>query len=377
MTGGARRAAATLPDMATTLFSEEHEALRATVRRWVEREIAPHTAAWEQAQSYPREVLAAAGAQGWFALALPEAHGGDAIASVVVAEELGRIRSGGVVNDLLAQAHTAATLAGVSTAAAKELAEPALAGARIVCLVGGSFDVAPAGDGRRVTGRSAAVGNARWADAGLVVSAGDAGLDLFLVDAGAPGWAAEPPPAPYGRRAGQAADVTLDVTVEADALLAEGAEAMALMGDRQARWRIDSAAAAVSGMWQTWEDAKAYALQREAFGRPISQFQVNRHALAEAGAWLTAARAAVHDAAQRLTAGTLEPGETAALKLYVNRVANDVADRCLQLHGGYGYTMEYDVQRAWRDARHLRLDEAADEGLREEIALAMEERAGG
>lgn len=363
--------------MATTLFSEEHEALRASVRRWVEREVAPHTAAWEQAQSYPREVLAAAGAQGWFTLALPEAHGGDAIASLVVAEELGRIRSGGVVNDLLALAHAAATIATLPAAAAKELAEPALAGTRIVCLVGGSFDIASAGEGRRVAGRSAAVGNARWADAGLVVSAGDGGLGVFLVDAAAWGWAAEPPPAPYGRRAGQAADVTLDATVEADALLAEGADAMALMGDRQARWRIDSAGAAVSGMWQTWEDAKAYALQREAFGRPISQFQVNRHALAEAGAWLTAARAAVHDAAQRLTTGSLEPGETAALKLYVNRVANDVADRCLQLHGGYGYTMEYDVQRAWRDARHLRLDEAADEGLREEIALAMEERAGG
>jgi alkylation response protein AidB-like acyl-CoA dehydrogenase len=364
--------------MATTLFSEEHEALRASVRRWVEREVAPHTAGWEQARSYPRDVLADAGAQGWFSLALPESHGGDPVASLVVAEELGRIRSGGVVNDLLAQAHAAATVATLSAGAVKELAETALAGARIVCLVGGSFEVAPAGDGRRVQGRSAAVGNARWADAGLVVNpAGGGGMELFLVDAAATGWAVEPPLAPFGRRAGQAADVVLDVALHADALIAQGAGALALMLDRQARWRIDSAGAAVAAAWQTWDDAKAYALQREAFGRPIAQFQVNRHSLAEAGAWLTAARAAVHDAAQHLTAGTLEPGETAALKLYVNRVVNDVADRCLQLHGGYGYTMEYDVQRAWRDARHLRLDEAADEGLREEIALAMEERIGG
>lgn len=363
--------------MATTLFSEEHEALRTSVRRWVEREIAPRAAAWELAQSYPRDVLAGAGAQGWFSLALPEHQGGDPVASLVVAEELGRIRSGGVVNDLLAQSHAAATVATVSAAAVKELAESTLAGTRIVCLIGGSFEVAPAGDGRRVRGRSPAVGNARWADAGLVVCAGAGRLDLLLVEAAAPGWNAEPPHAPFGRRAGQAADVVLDVTLDADALLVTGAEGMALMLDRQARWRIDSAGAAVAAAWQTWEDAKAYALQREAFGRPIAQFQVNRHSLAEAGAWLTAARAAVHDAAQHLTAGTLEPGETAALKLYVNRVANDVADRCLQLHGGYGYTMEYDVQRAWRDARHLRLDEAADEGLREEIALAMEERIGG
>jgi alkylation response protein AidB-like acyl-CoA dehydrogenase len=375
--GYPQRPAATLPAMATTLFSAEHEALRESVRRWVEREVAPRVATWEEASAYPREVLAQAGAQGWHALALPGEHGGDPIAALVVAEELGRTRSGGLVNDLLAQAHAAATLASVPSSAAKELAEPALSGTRVVGLVGGDFEVAPAGDGWRVTGRAAAVANAQWADAGVVIAPGGDGLRLLLVDAAAPGWQAVPPPAPYGRRAGQAADVVLDMTLGSDALLADGPAALALMLDRQARWRIDSAGAAVAAAWQAWEDAKAYALQREAFGRPISQFQVNRHSLAEAGAWLTAARAAVHDAAHRLAAGTLEPGETAALKLYANRVANDVADRCLQLHGGYGYTMEYDVQRAWRDARHLRLDEAADEGLREEIALAMEERISG
>ena len=360
--------------MVTSLFAAEHEALRDAARRWVEREVAPHAAAWEAAHAYPRELLSAAGAQGWFALALPEADGGDPLASLVVAEELGRIRSGGLVQDLLAQAHTAATL--VSAAPGSATADAALAGELAAGTALGQFTATPDGDGFTVSGDAPHVANAAWAEGVLVAAPADEPSQLFWVEAKTPGWSTAPPSAPFGRRAGQLAGVRLDsVRVNADALLCQGEDAARLLRERQARWRLDGAAAAVSGAWQTWEDTKAYALQREAFGRPIGKFQVNRHALADMAAELSAARALVYETVRRLTRGELGPGDTAALRLYVDRVVADAADRCLQLHGGYGYTMEFDVQRAWRDARHLRVDEAGGEQLRVEAASAMEANA--
>ena len=371
--------------MVTSLFAAEHEALRDAARRWVEREVAPHAAEWEAAHAYPRELLSAAGAQGWFALACPQADGGDPLASLVVAEELGRIRSGGLVQDLLAQAHTAATLASVAPGAvapgpgaeaAARAAEAALAGQMVTALAQGQFTVAPDGDGFTVSGQAPHVANAGWADGLLLAAMADEAPRLLWVEASATGLTATPPSAPFGRRAGQLAAVRLDgVRVGSGALFCQGDDAARLLRDRQARWRLDSAAAAVAGAWQTWGDTKDYALQREAFGRPIGKFQVNRHALADMAAELSAAQALVYETARRLTRGELGPGDTAALRLYVDRVVAEAADRCLQLHGGYGYTMEFDVQRAWRDARHLRADEAGGKQLRAEAASAMEANA--
>ena len=118
------------------------------------------------------------------------------------------------------------------------------------------------------------------------------------------------------------------------------------------RAELREAAYAVGAAWQTWHAGSTYAQQREAFGRPISKFQVNRHALADAATKITAAEALVHDTAWALATGA--ETDTAAARLYAGRVAAEVADRALQLHGGYGYTTEFDVERAWRDARALR-----------------------
>lgn len=354
--------------MVTTLFAEEHTALRDVVRRWVERDADAHAASWERDGGWPRESLAAVAAQGWLGTVLPEPLGGDPIAALAVWEELGRVRSAGVVHDLLAQAHAAAVLAELGA----PRADAALAGEHIVVIAGApSVKARPEGDAVVVSGRAAAVPNAAWADGVVAVAADGDGFALVVIPAGA--CVITPAANPFGRRAGHTADIEFpDVAVaEADVLL-RGPSAMELLLVRQSRFRLDHAAATVAGAWRTWEDAREYALQREAFGRPIGRFQVNRHALADMAGALTAARSLVHDTVRRLTLGALEPGETAAVRLYADRVAVSASDRCLQLHGGYGYTMEYDVQRAWRDARHLLHDEGAADGLREEIARALE-----
>ena len=354
--------------MVTTLFAEEHTALRDVVRRWVERDADAHTAQWERDGGWPRDAFTAVAAQGWLGTALPEPLGGDPIAALVVWEELGRARSAGLVHDLLAQAHAAAVLAELGA----PQADAALAGEHAVVLAGApTVSVRAEGDAIVVSGRASAVPNAAWADGVVAVAADGDESALVLVPAGA--CAITPAANPFGRRAGHTADIEFpDARVPAEAVLLRGPSALDLLLARQSRFRLDHAAATVAGAWRTWEDARDYALQREAFGRPIGRFQVNRHALADMAGELTAARSLVHDTVRRLTLGVLEPGETAAVRLYADRVAVSASDRCLQLHGGYGYTMEYDVQRAWRDARHLLHDEGAAEGLREEVARALE-----
>jgi alkylation response protein AidB-like acyl-CoA dehydrogenase len=110
-----------------------------------------------------------------------------------------------------------------------------------------------------------------------------------------------------------------------------------------------AAAAAAGAAQRTLDDTRAYALHREAFGRPIGRFQVNRHALAAAATRVTAAEALVHDTAWRLAQGE-DIGAAAALE-HATRTSAEVADLAVQLHGGYGYAGDLDPQRAWRDAR--------------------------
>ncbi|HWH32133.1 MAG TPA: acyl-CoA dehydrogenase family protein [Egibacteraceae bacterium] len=361
--------------MSTSLFTEEHEALRAVVRRWVEREGAEGAPAWERTGGWPRDVLRTVASQGWLSTALAASGGGDVLAGVAMWEELGRLRSAGVVQDLLAQAHAAALL---SEAGVPAVAQRAHAGELLVTLAGGALRLRPDGDALLLSGTAPALANAAVADTAVAVVPDEQGIALAVVDTRLPGWHATPPASPFGRRGGHAADVEFrDVRLAGGDVVARGAEGLALMRRRQDRWRLDHAAATVAAAWLAWEDAKAYALQREAFGRPIATFQVNRHALADMAAELSALRALVHDTARRLTLAALESGDTAALRLRADRVSAAVADRCLQLHGGYGYTMEFDVQRAWRDAAHLRVDEAGDAALRDEIAAGLESRMGG
>lgn len=360
--------------MVTTLFGSEHDALREVVRRWVERDADAHAADWEKASTWPRETLTAIGTQGWLGTVAAESHGGDPIAAVAMWEELGRLRSAGVVHDLLAQAHASAILTEIDADAA--IADPALVGTHAVTIIGGPFTATATDhpDHVTVSGQLKAVPNAAWADAAIIALGRPDGAQMVYVPANGSGWSAPKVSQPYGRRAGQVGDLTLD---DAKAtVLARGDAVMAVMGSQHTRWRLNHAAATVAAAWRTWEDAKEYALQREAFGRPIATFQVNRHALADMAADLTAARSLVHDTLHRYVNGTLTEGDTAAMRLYVDRVTLAAANRCLQLHGGFGYTMAYDVQRAWRDAAHLRNDEGGHERLSHELVDALESAHG-
>lgn len=280
-------------------FTAEHDALRDTVRRVVEARLGAMAAEAETGATPHPAALAELDAVGVVGLDDPRA-------ALVVAEELGRLPSAGLAMALIDAA--------------------AVPGA----------DGAPIGVARgqrvAVTGETAS-GSLPFVTAGAVAQRCVIAEQGVVTDLA--GAVVEVPDEPHGLRGAAPAMVTLQQA---------GCRPVALQG-----WglvELLQAAAAVSGGWRTWEQTRDYALQREAFGRPVAHFQVNRHALAAAATRLTAAQALVRD-----TVRSWRPGADPAIACrYATATAVEVADVALQLHGGYGYTTEFDVSRAWRDA---------------------------
>jgi alkylation response protein AidB-like acyl-CoA dehydrogenase len=350
------------------LFADEHDALRAALRRFVDERIRPHAAEWDTAGGLPAGVRRAVGDLGYLAAGQPGVSGRteDLLAAVVVAEEFGRAANGGVADALLAQGHLGPPLLAGGSGRMRELHSAAVAGERLVAAaLSGDVSATPlpgahgARGGRtwRIDGRFPLVTNAASASAVVVLAEGSQGPMLLLVDgadptAAAPGgraWLAARPTGILGHHGGDVADLHFDAAVGTE--LRAGDAALRRVHAQLDHWWLVSAALVVAEAWDAWEGARRYALDRTAFGRPIGRFQVNRHRLAELAARLTAARQLVHDTAWRMTRGVAEPGQAAGARHYALRTAAAAADACLQLHGGYGYTMDYGVQRTWRDSR--------------------------
>jgi alkylation response protein AidB-like acyl-CoA dehydrogenase len=295
--------------MPTTPFAAEHDALRDTMRRLVEGPLGEAAAAAEAGGTPHAAAFGRLDELGVVGL-------DDVLAEVVVAEQLGTLRSGGLIAVLLDALLTSSlSLPPLQTAVARD--------ATVTVTDAGATAVVPfvAGGG--------------LADRCLIL---DQRLVVSLEPGGITGLGR-----PIALRGSAPASLRFD---DADY------EHVDVPGPALRRAELREAAAAVGAAWRTWSDASAYAQQREAFGRPISKFQVNRHALADLATRITAAEALVHDTAYALAADGA--ADTAAARLYAGRLYGDVADRAVQLHGGYGYTTEFDVERAWRDARALR-----------------------
>jgi alkylation response protein AidB-like acyl-CoA dehydrogenase len=161
------------------------------------------------------------------------------------------------------------------------------------------------------------------------------------------------------------------VRVPADALLGtEGKGFYQIMWELQGE-RIIGTAGSIAGAWLAMERTLEYAKERRAFGRPIGSFQVLRHRFAEMATELEAARQLIYDVAVKWERGEYPVKEISMAKLYGGIVVNRVMNDCLQIHGGYGYSTEFWVERAWRDSRLLRIGAGTDEIMREVISKMM------
>ncbi len=380
------------------IFNDEHEQLRESIRRFVAAEVLPHAEEWEET-TFPDAIVRRMGELGFLGLDKPVEYGGqggDYYSALVLAEELVRGHSGGLTMGIAVQTDMALPpiLKFGTEAQKRQWAAPAIAGEKILCLgitePDAGSDVAAIrtrADYDDVTGEYVINGsktyitNGHRADMIVLVTKTNVdlnpptqpatdhdGFTLFLVPMDLPGVVREKKLEKLGMHASDTALLAFqDVRVPADAVLGEvGKGFYQIMWELQGE-RLISSAAAVASAQDVFERTLDYAKQRVAFGRPIGRFQANRHKFAEMATKIEAARELVYATAWRFHNGDYPVREISMAKLYASRIACEVADDCLQIHGGAGYMREYGIERAWRDLRLNRIGAGTDEIMLEVI----------
>ncbi|HEV3471803.1 MAG TPA: acyl-CoA dehydrogenase family protein [Actinomycetota bacterium] len=370
------------------IFTPEHEELRAAVRAFVAKELLPNAQEWEKDEAFPKEVFGRVGELGFFGLKYEEAYGGsgpDYIADAVVTEEFARCGSAGVSSSFGGHKDLASLY--VSNFGTHEQKQrwltPSITGEIVGCLAvtepdAGSDVAAIRTTARRdgsdwvINGSKTYITNGSWADYVVVAAktdpdAGHSGITLFVVEKDMAGFEARRMRM-LGWRAGQTGDLSFnDVRVpDPHRLGDEGSGFYAIM--QNFAWeRLVMALGQITGAQLTYDLAKAYALDRSAFGRPVGKFQVWRHRFADMATRIEAGRALTYIALRKYIAGENPIREVAMAKLYTSELAFHVADECVQVHGGYGYMMEFPAQRAWRDSRLGPIGGGTSEIMREII----------
>jgi acyl-CoA dehydrogenase len=378
------------------VFSEQHDMFRATVRAFVDKEVAPHVEAWEAAGRMPKSIFRRMGELGFLGLEYDEKYGGaggDVMMSAVLHEECARSRSGsfamavGVHCDM-ASPHLYWT--GSEALKAKYL--PAIcAGEKLTAIAvtepGGGSDVAAIrtravrdGEHYVINGAKMFITNGAMADlyflAARVESGANGqrhrGISMFLVERDTPGFGVSRTLDKMGMRASDTAELSFqDMRVPAQNLLGrEGVGFYEVMRVFQ-RERLVAGLHAVAMSDRALEDTVAYVKERQAFGGPLSDKQAIRHKLAEMATEVEAGRWLTYAACQKYAAGEEAVREISMVKLYTAEMVNRVAYGCVQLHGGYGYMREYAVERFARDARLMTIGGGTSEIMKDIIAKAI------
>jgi alkylation response protein AidB-like acyl-CoA dehydrogenase len=370
------------------IFTDEHEQLRESIRNFAQKELAPHADEWEET-TFPDSVFRRMGELGFLGLDKPEEYGGqggDYYSALVLAEEIGHGNSGGLAMGVAVQTDMAMPpiLAFGTEEQKQQWAAPAIAGTKILCLgitePDAGSDVAGIktravrdGDEFVINGSKTYITNGHRADAIVLVTKTDPdvgydGFTLFLVPMDTPGVIREQKLKKMGMHASDTALLAFqDVRVPASAMLGqEGRGFYHIMWELQGE-RLIGAAGSVAGAQRVFERTLQYAKEREAFGKAIGHFQVIRHKFAEMATKIEVARQMVYMTAWRNQNGEYPVREISMAKLYASRIAVEVADECIQIHGGAGYMREYGVERAWRDLRLNRIGAGTDEIMLEVI----------
>ncbi len=370
------------------IFTDEHEQLRESIRNFAIKELAPHAAEWEET-TFPDSVFRRMGELGFLGLDKPVEYGGqggDYFSAMVLAEEIANANCGGLAMGIAVQTDMAMPpiLVFGTEEQKRAWAEPAIKGEKILCLgitePDAGSDVAGIktravrdGDEYVINGSKTYITNGHRADVIVLVTktdpdAGYDGFTLFLVPMDAPGVIREQKLKKMGMHASDTALLAFqDVRVPASAMLGqEGKGFYHIMWELQGE-RMIGAAGCVAGAQKCFEATLAYAKEREAFGKAIGHFQVIRHKFAEMATKIESARQLVYVTAWRFANGEYPVREISMAKLHSARVACEVADECIQIHGGAGYMREYNVERVWRDMRLNRIGAGTDEIMLEVI----------
>ena len=370
------------------IFTDEHEQLRESIRRFVIKELQPHSDEWEET-TFPDWVFERMGELGFLGLDKPVEYGGqggDYYSSLVLAEEMAHAHCGGLSMGLAVQTDMAMPpiLAFGTEEQKQEWLVPAIKGEAILCLgitePDAGSDVAGIktravkdGDEYVINGSKTFITNGHRAHVIVLVTktdpdAGYDGFTLFLVPMDLPGVIREKRLEKLGMHASDTALLAFqDVRVPESAVLGQvGKGFYHIMWELQGE-RLIGAAGAIAGAQHVFDRTLAYAKERTAFGRPIGRFQVIRHKFAEMATKIETARQMLYTTAWRHQNGEYPVREITMAKLYASRIAVEVADECIQIHGGAGYMKEYGIERSWRDLRLNRIGAGTDEIMLELI----------
>jgi alkylation response protein AidB-like acyl-CoA dehydrogenase len=373
-------------------LADEQELFRQSVRGFVEKEVAPAAAHLDERGEFPLALFRRCGELGCFGLRYPESVGGlgaDFTTFCLMAEEIAR---GSLA---LAAAVSMQGLMGTdfvfrfgSGDHKVRLLTPALRGEKIGAMamtepdfgsdLGGiTTRAARDGDDWVLTGRKMWITSATVADFFTVAAktdpqAGFKGIDMFLVERGTPGLSVGKRIEKMGVRASETSEVILEnVRVPGENLLGALGTGFKNLGAILAEIRVMTGALAL-GLGQAALDASIkYSHERVQFGKPIAAYQAIAHKIAEMGTQLEAARGLVYRAAWQIDAGRPDMKLASMAKLFATEMANKVADECTRIFGSYGFAMEYDAQRYFRDARFLLYGGGTSEILRGVIAKEM------
>jgi alkylation response protein AidB-like acyl-CoA dehydrogenase len=354
------------------LYEQIHADFRALCREFLAREAVPHHHSWERAGIVDRDIWRKAGAAGLLGLDVDEEYGGggqrDFRLNAVLVEEI--IRAGcsglgfGLHNDVVAP-----YLTDLTTSEQRERWLPGFCSGDIVTAIamsepGAGSDLAGVRttavrdrDSYVLNGQKTFITNGEHADLVIVVAKtapdqGAHGLSLIVLERATPGFTRGRRLEKVGLKANDTAELFFeDCRVPADNLLgAENHGFYQLMANLP-RERLSIAVGAVRAAEVILAQTLDYARDRQAFGRPIGTFQHNRFLLAELDTEVTIARTFLNHCITEFNAGRLTAIDAAKVKWWTTELQNKVADRCVQLHGGYGYMLEYPVAKAWLDSR--------------------------
>jgi acyl-CoA dehydrogenase len=374
-------------------FTDEHEDLRQSIRRFVAAELRPHAEQWEADRWFPNEVFEKLAANGFLGLKYPERYGGeggDHLHDAVLIEELTHSGSGGLSAGI--GAHITIATPPIFKFGTEEQKQrflvPGIRGEKIAALgitePGTGSDVAGIRTtAKRVDGGYLVNGSKTFITGGVradvVVTAvktseegGHGGLSFLLIEKGMEGFSVSKKLEKLGWHASDTAELAFqDVFVPDENLLGEENKGFYLIMANFQWERIAMALGAVAAMQRLLDGSVAYALEREAFGRPIGKFQAIRHKVAGMAVKLEASRSLTYHALRLFDAGEDAIREVTMAKLLSQRAACEVADDAIQIHGGAGYMREYEVERAARDLRLGPIGGGTDEIMKEILGRQM------
>jgi alkylation response protein AidB-like acyl-CoA dehydrogenase len=374
-----------------TLYSEHHLQFRETVRRFLEREVAPHHAQWEEQGYVDREVWTKAGEAGLLCTSMPEAYGGaeaDKLYSVALFEEISRQGftglGFGLHNEIVAP-----YILSYGSEEQKRRFLPAMARGEVVGAIAMSEPSAGSdlqgvrstavdqGDHYLLNGSKTFITNGWHADVVIVVAktdpgAGAKGTSLLLVERGMPGFEKGKRLKKVGMKAQDTSELFFDnVRVPKANLLGEVNRGFVYLMQELPWERLQIAISAVEAAQAAIDWTVDYTKERKAFGTTVASFQNTRFTLAELQTEVQVARVFVDRCIELLMQEKLDTATASMAKYWCSDLQCKVIDECVQLHGGYGYMWEYPIARAWADARVQRIYGGTNEIMKEVITRSM------